>query len=47
MRVKFYDEPTDDLFTETLNNGVADGTIRLSDSEYGESFDLDVDDSGK
>lgn len=44
MRVKFYEEPTDDLFAETLNNGLANGTLRVSDSEYAESFDLDIDD---
>ncbi len=47
MRVKFYEEPTVDFFTETLNNGIADGTLRLSDSEYAESFNLDDDDACK
>ncbi len=47
MRAKFREEPTEDFFAETLNNGIADGTLRLSDSDYAESFDLDADDDGK
>lgn len=35
-------EPTDDFFVETLNAGMADGTLAgLSDSDYEESDGVD------
>ncbi len=46
--VDFFDdesflEPADGLLAETLKSGIVDGTIDLSDSEYGEELDSEIE----